>query len=220
MNLEQAAHSQQQTLVYYQKPTIGTESGYRSAPPIQIIYPSGGFGLGIPPKEERPNRPNLQDRARHFSVLASGPERAEADILQLRGLQITFIILAVCNVIVTTLLIVDADVTDTSKVVQQVSPTTRIFEEVSSGRRSIEMVNYAYTVVLLVLGSIGCIAENALLLSGYSLGIVLNFILGTSALPYFVYSVRYILDVAMLYIALVLRSRCVYTVLPLHTHTN
>ena len=40
-------------LVYYQKPQVGnSNSKDKNLSPIQIIFPNGGFGLGIPPARE------------------------------------------------------------------------------------------------------------------------------------------------------------------------
>ena len=204
------------TLIYYQKPCIGNEQTSRSVTPIQLLFPNG-FGLGIPVKESTVNPLSAQETDRNFGVLASGPERTNADRLPLRGLQATFLVLAAFNIVITSLLMFDADNVDTGKVMSKTAPLTRIFDAVSSERRNVENVNYAFSIVIILIGSISVLFENCLGVSAYCLATLLNFLLGTSALPYFVYSFRYIFDLTMLYIALVLRSRLMFTFLPLQT---
>jgi hypothetical protein len=187
-------------------------------------------------------RTAAHDRDRRFAVLVSGPERTRADRLPLDGLKMTFVVLACFNLVITSLLFVDADVADTSKVVLILLLTLililirilirililililkvvgeggspGIFEAVSNVRRNVETTNFAFTVIMLIVGSLGVVLESALCVSAYCLGVVLNFLLGTYALPYFVYTARYVLDIAMLYIGLVIRSRIVFTFLPI-----
>ena len=94
------------------------------------------------------------------------------------------------------------------------------FEVASKSRRNIETINYAWTIVCLCMGVLSVVFEYPLGVAAYSLSVVLNFILGTSALPLFVYSLRYVFDVALLYLALVIRSRLTYSFLPLHVHRS
>lgn len=44
-------------LVYYQKPQVGGGVGAneKNISPVQIIFPNGGFGLGIPVKDDLEN---------------------------------------------------------------------------------------------------------------------------------------------------------------------
>jgi hypothetical protein len=202
------------SLVYYQKPCIGDERGVRTAPPVQLVFPGGGFGLGIPVKDA--DEVLHRGATNNFAVLASAPERASHDLTPLRGLQATFVVLAIVNLTITSAIYFNADSSDTSRVSPELSPTVGAFEEVSSNRRPVEDVDYAFTVIILVLGTMSAILESGLGVSAYCLATLLNFILGTSALPYFVYSTRYILDMFMLYFALVLRSRLICSFLPLH----
>jgi hypothetical protein len=204
------------SLVYYQKPCIGNERGVRATPPTQLIFPGGGFGLGIPTKETTSAATPAGERDENFAVLASAPERTLADMSTLRGLQATFLVLAAFNLILTSLMYFDPKRADTSKVTPRASPALDVFQEVPAERRNIEDVDYAFTVIIFILGSASVIWESALGVSAYCLATILNFMLGTSALPYFVYSTRYIFDMFMLYIGLVLRTRLTYTILPLH----
>ena len=43
-------------LVYYQKPQVGgVNANEKNISPVQIIFPNGGFGLGIPVKDDLEN---------------------------------------------------------------------------------------------------------------------------------------------------------------------
>lgn len=211
----QQQEADKHSLIYYQKPCIGSERGVRSSPPIQLLFPGGAFGLGVPIKTAAEQPINIDERDRNFAVLASGPERTASDLIPLRGLQVTFLVLAAFNLIITSELYFDADAVDTSKVVAPSTAKLGIFDSVSRDRRSIEDVSYAFTIIVLVLGCTSVSFESALGVSAYCLAVLLNFMLGTSALPYFVYSFRYIFDLVMLYVALVIRTRLTYTFLPL-----
>ena len=222
-------------LIYYQKPCIGNERGSRTAPPVQLIFPEGGFSLGIPVKESI-NTATItpQERDNTFAVLASGPERSDTDLKQIYGLQLTFLVLAIFNIVISSALYFNAPIVDTSKVSPSLSPSigfnvgaelivewralTICIQLVRNNRREIENVDYAFTMIIIIMGSLAVIFETALGISAYCLAILLNFLLGTSSLPYFTYSVRYIFDMFMLYIALVLRTRLMYTFLPLELH--
>lgn len=211
-----SAKSAPHSLIYYQKPCIGNERGARTIPPVQLIFPGGGFGLGVSAKEPTQNG-NAQDRDRGFAVLASGPERTPADVFPLRGLQATFLILAFFNVVITSIMYFNANRVDTSSVAPNTTPWVSMFESVPSNRRSIEESSYALSMVVIGIGSVSVVLESAVGVSAYCLATLLNFLLGTSALPYFVYSFRYIFDLVMLYFALVLRTRLMYTFLPLYS---
>lgn len=206
-------------LIYYQKPCIGNERGSRTAPPVQLIFPEGGFSLGIPVKESiNTATVTPQERDNTFAVLASGPERSDTDLKQIYGLQLTFLVLAIFNIVISSALYFNAPIVDTSKVSPSLSPSVDTFQLVPNNRREIENVDYAFTMIIIIMGSLAVIFETALGISAYCLAILLNFLLGTSSLPYFTYSVRYIFDMFMLYIALVLRTRLMYTFLPLELH--
>lgn len=206
-------------LTYYQKPIIGNDSGERLITPLHLKFPSGGFGLGISSRD--PNIVHInRERDASFAVMASSPEYNSPDEFNFRGLQVTFFILAFMNILITSILYFQADVVDLSKVENQTRSIPSVFEIVSDERRNVEQVNYSFTIILIVLACISVIARNCLGLSIYCLSMLLNFILGTSSLPYFVYSFRYIFDISMFYIALVIRSRLMFTFLPLQQHRN
>jgi hypothetical protein len=200
-------------LTYYQKPAIGQDH-HEDLSPVQILFPTGGFGLGIAFKN--PEHEHHGRERNTYGVITSAPTNSELDQTEKRGLVLTFMIIGVVNIILTTLMYVYADSADYSKVEPGTGFLPFTFEQVPSTRRNIERINFGFTIFILGLGMISVLIENTLGLSGYCLAIILNFFLATSSLPYLVFSFRYILDVGMLYIGLVIRSRFMYTFLPLH----
>lgn len=203
-------------LTYFQKPAIGQDN-QEDLSPVQILFPNGGFGIGVALKNPEAEAAQRNETHR-LGVLASAPSTTELDRKEKTGLLITFQILGIVNIILTSLLFAYADVADTSKVEPETGYLPDAFERISSERRGIEKVNFAFTILILIIGMVSAYIESALGLTGYCVAIVLNFFLATSSLSSFVYSFRYILDIAMLYIGLVLRSRFMYTFLPLNLH--
>lgn len=204
-------------LTYYQKPVIGS-NGNTSNSPVQLMFPTGGFSLGIPYKDSILGQQGRSQVDQNFAVIGSGPIHNEIDIHQNRGLKLAFLITAVVNLIVTSLLFFDAASVDTTLVENSSGAIPSVFERVSSERRNAEIVNYCFSVIFMVVGSFSVIFDNSLGISMYCFYVLLNFFFGTASLPYFVYSFRYFLDLGMFYVALVLRTRLVYTFLPLHIY--
>lgn len=204
-------------LVYFQKPAIGS-STEENIPPVQTIFPNGGFAIGTPMKD--PNSVTAANQGDHIGlgILASAPMNTEVDLAQKRDLATAFLIVAFVNFIVTILMYSFSDEVDLSKVEMRHGPIASVFEQVSPNRRSIENINFGFTVCLIILGSLTVVTQNSLGISAYALGVTLNFFLATYSLPYFLYSFRYMLDLCMLYLVLVFRSRLVYTFLPIHLH--
>lgn len=204
-------------IVYYQKPVIGDVVTGDPLPPLQIVFPNGNFGLGIPVRDQ--NDPGQENQG-NYPVVSSGAETARHDKLEKNGLKYSFLILAFFNLTITCLMYANADTTDVSKVEYPTGNYPTVFELVSSNRSYTENVNFAFFLISLFIGVFSAFFELPLGLSAYALYVVVNFLLGTSALPYFFFSLRYIFDLFMLYTSLVLRSRLVYTFLPVHLHRN
>lgn len=204
-------------LIYFQKPAIGRNGD--DLPPIQAVFPNGGFGLGIPIKVAEENELLQPDNIRS-GVLASAPMNDNIDQYQKHALMLGFLCFGMSNLILTILMFVHADVVDLSRVepIQGGLPT--VFQLVSTNRTFTEKVNFGFVVFLLLLGMFSAVFENTLGLSMYALGITLNFFLASYALPNFIYSYRYLLDFAMLYMGLVLRSRLVFAFLPVFLNLN
>ena len=204
-------------IVYYQKPVIGDVVTGDPLPPVQIVFPNGNFGLGIPVRDQNEAPHDTQG---DFPVVSSAPENSGHDKLEKNGLKYSFLILAFFNFVVTCLMYANADTTDVSKVEYPTGNYPTVFELVSSNRSYTENLNFAFFLISLFIGVFSAYFEIPLGLSAYAFYVVVNFLLGTSALPYFVYSLRYIFDLFMLYTGLVLRSRLVYTFLPVHLHRS
>lgn len=210
-------------LVHYQKPTIGSFSSNRNpthAAPVQVIFPSGGFGIGMPWKDESAEQLLSRDQSILNAVLASGPDESDPDQLSFRSLQIAFYTLGLLNIAITSYLFFRADVIDFSSVEVRLRSMPQVFGVTASERRPVEELNYGFTVALIAFGCASVLFRSSVGISAYCLSVVLNFLLGTSSLPYFMYSFRYLFDVVMLYIALVIRSRLMVTFLPLPAQTT
>ena len=94
-------------LTYYQKPLIGNErlgqSPQEHYPPVQLIFPTGGFGIGVIPKNEnRTAAANTNND--NFVIVTSAPMIEEADNVERLWLKIAFCSLAVANLIITSLM--------------------------------------------------------------------------------------------------------------------
>jgi hypothetical protein len=203
-------------LVFYQKPAIGSK--VYDATPVQIVYPTGNFGIGIAASESAPTQPNPAEDLEN-SVLASGPEYTPADRKEISVLKLAFILLGVANIIITSLMFFDARMANPSNVVRDTAEVPRMYDRVSNHRSDAENAYYAFTILILLLGMVSSYFDHALGLSAYAIGIMLLFFLGTASLPYFIFAARYILDAFMLYFGLVQRSRLIFTFLPMsHLH--
>jgi len=228
-----------QPFLYYKKPAIGSVSSFGSqkqlaaAAPVQILFPSGRVGVGIPAIDS-----SLEDglaTERHgvsmgsTTVICSGPEYADLDRSQYRSLLIAFFCLAIINMTVTCFLFSRADISDSSHVGYpaidtNITPSAvpHSFQAASSFRRSVEKSNFAWIILTLILGIVSAYFESAIGLSSYCLSVLLNFLLSIYAIPNFVFSFRYIFDAFMIYFALILRSKIVLhflpVVQPLHSH--
>lgn len=219
-----------QPFLYYKKPAIGSISSYGSqkqhaaSAPVQILFPSGQIGVGIPAKDSTLEdglaieRPGLNVGS--TTVICSGPENADIDRSQYRALLAVFLGLAFLNLVITCFLYSQAGVIDLSLVgYPALNPNDplgvpRAFQATSATRRSIEQSNFAWIILTLILGAASAFTESALGLSAYCLSVILNFLLSTYSIPNFVFSFRYIFDAFMIYFALVLRSKVVLHFLP------
>lgn len=205
-------------LVFFQKPAIGSKAS--DATPVQIIFPSGNFGIGIAHVEGGNQAPNPANDLEN-SVLASGPENSPIDQREILGLKVAFICLGVTNVIITSIMYFDARNVNPSNVVRDPSGLPQMYDIVDSERSGAEDAYYTFSLLIILMGMASSLFNHPLGLSAYSLGIMLLFFLGSASLPYFAFSARYIFDIFMLYLALVQRSRLIYTFLPLsHFHAN
>lgn len=206
-------------LLYFQKPEIGSNNRSEDTfiPPIQIAFPDGGFGIGSSIINAS-NRNPEQVLPENDVIILSGPEATDVDVNERRSLKVAIVFLAVVNILFTATLFAYAQTVDTSLVEDATTTTPAVFQQVSQHRTSIERINFIFVIFSLCMGIVSVVLEIPLGVSAYCLAIVLNFILSTSVLPYFSYSFRYFLDLALLYFSLVFRTKIVFTFLPTHIH--
>jgi hypothetical protein len=58
------------TLVYFQKPAIGFNAETSKQPaPLQVVFPNGGFGLGLPLKEGQTAQVILTKKNKQNSIV-------------------------------------------------------------------------------------------------------------------------------------------------------
>lgn len=200
------------TLIYYKKPVIGDESDRDALPPLQVIFPTGGFAIAVPVKKARVDS---EQRRSDKGIVASAPNNTVTDYEERLGLRVAVVLLGVLNIVVTALLFQHAHLVDISAVEEPHSGLPLPFDTISTERRPVEKLNFAFILAILSVGVASAIVENSTGLSIYCLGTVANFFLSTYSLPYFVFSFRFILDIIMLFVGLVLRSRYMYSFLPL-----
>lgn len=201
-------------IVYYQKPIIGDVVTGDPLPPVQLVFPGGNFGLAIPVKDQT----DTQATQGNYPVVSSGPENTPVDLLEKESIKCAFVVVAFFNLVITCLMYANAHIVDVSRVEYPHQSFPTVFEIVSTHRSYTENVQFGFFLTALIIGISSAYFEIPLGLSAYAFFVVVNFLLGTSALPYFVYSLRYIFDVFLLYLALVLRSRLMYTFLPARVH--
>jgi hypothetical protein len=69
---------------------------------VQIVFPQGGFGIGLPSKDQDENQ-NRTNNVSH-GVMASAPSDSPLDAFERRNLIIAFVAMALLNLIITILL--------------------------------------------------------------------------------------------------------------------
>jgi hypothetical protein len=175
--------------------------------PLQIINPIGNFGIALPLFNKRTRHEDGQFNMQ--TVIISGPEDEEEDRKKLFFLVVSFILLAILNITLSTVLFVYPNSVDISKVlpasvfnVNQLS-----FVEIESQRSSAENALFYSTITNLCIGILSAVFKQPLGLSCYVLCVLLIFFLGFTSIPYFLYMIRYPLDAFLAYVALVLISR-------------
>jgi hypothetical protein len=211
-------------LLFYEKPLVGNTNRAKSSSstPIQILHhPSlggGGFGIALPLQQDRVDTNNTDSLyLRGDAMVISGPESSPEDDLSRRSLMYYFIFLALVNLIITIFLYANAHTADLSKVIpSSLAPNTFSFVQIPKERRYSEDLVFAITIINLLLGIIGAILQNPLLLFSYSLIALLIIFVGFPVVPYIFYSSRYLLDAINLYIAFALRNKLMMNILPFY----
>jgi hypothetical protein len=232
-------------MLYFQKPKLGplgrragSSSSSKNAAadknPLQVAFASGGFGLGLPSSTNRRDSEDDGLDVVDQVFVASEPENFDIDILERRNIIYGYLFLGVVNLVVTSILYHQAGTVDPSNVIPgsssnggvgggsmvgvPYSGAPFVFQEVPLERRPVEVTSYTFMVICTLVGMVSAVMESPLGLSAYALSVVLNFLIGTSALPYFLFLLRYLVDLWMLYAALVLRSKLVMNYLGMHIH--
>ena len=171
-----------QSFLWYQKPIIGLNNDNFNQSPVQIIYPNGEIALGVPLHESNNNNQH-RNRVLQKVTVASGPEDAEIDKFYRRIIVFTFVTFALINFIVTISLFARASVVDLSKVelpsttINQHESPPNDFQAIGTQRRSVEKINFAFTLIIIIIGTLSSIFQSVLGLSIYALATTLNFIL-------------------------------------------
>jgi len=205
-------------MMFFQKPVLGPTglSQGRGKEPLHVSFPSGSIGLGIhaPIPESVANDPAGETSV----IVASGPEESMMDIRERRIIITTFLLLCIINIVFTCFLYFDANNMDLTLL--NVAPSNTgmpaPFGKIPEKRSFLERVNFGFLLFIMIYGGVSVAYENPLGISIYALSISLNFILGLSAMPYFLYAMRLFLDTWMVYLALVLRSKLVLSFLPFY----
>ena len=200
-------------LLHYRKPDIGgnENNDIRNTTPLQIVFPTGEYGIGI--TAGLSNQGNDANNRRASIIMTSPPDNPTAKS-DLRLIKLTFLLFAIFNYIITICMYGGSNIADPSSIDKYTNDVVSVFQKPPDTLNETQHTNFGFFLTLLAIGCISVIYESPLGISIYALSITLNFVLGMSQLPYFLYSYRYILDMIMLYIALIYRSRIMYTFLP------
>ena len=170
----------------------------------------GGFGIGVPIEKIE----EIVQRGRETAVLISSPGDSQADREERLTIKIAFILFAIINLTITSLMYVNDTTADPASVQPYNWYIASVFDKPNSQRPSQVQAVFTGFIVRMVVGVIFVVFESALGVTLFAMGTLLELILGMAALPYYLYSFRYLLDMIMLYIALVFRSRITYSFLP------
>jgi hypothetical protein len=211
-------------LLYFKNPEIGRGAGIgghggESVVPLQIAFPDGSIGIGLPVSKVS-NGSDQHQREQVPAVVVSGPEFTDQDISERKGIKVAFLVLALVNLIIMSEMFAHAPNVDISNSNPISSPNNiqSVFETVSTTRSSSENTNFALTVLVLLIGCVSIIFDSVVGLSAYALGCLLSMLLGSASIPVYAYSFKYVFDIALLYFALVQRSKLMFTYLPTHIH--
>jgi hypothetical protein len=193
-----------------------------------IKYINYILGIGIGIRDSAKNRGTRDESLGDEVTIASEPENYDIDILERRNIIYATIFVGVINLLLTSLMYSYSSTFNEANSLSlslnvtpiDVSATNLpyVFEEVSNERRPIESRGFAINIVSIIIGIVSALIESPLGLSIYALSTVLYFLLGTTSIPYFLFSYTYILDLWMLYLALLLRSKLVMTFLNMKVH--
>ena len=95
-----------------------------------------------------------------------------------------------------------------------VSYVSSVFDKPNPTRPQVVTAVFICFLIRVILGCLFVVFESGLGLTIFYMATMLELVLGTSVLPYYLYSYRYILDMILVYIALIMRTRVMYSYLP------
>lgn len=215
--------------LYYHKETI-SHSGNNTAKlieskrAIQIIFTDGTQGIGTPlPEGNIDNNENENSSEEYgFVITADTVDNIQQQHLEYRyrrAVVFAFTTINIINALCTCLLFyygVQSDQTAVQKPQSSWPPSTS--QAISSYRSNEQVTSFIIIIVILIIGQLAVTFEHILGLSLFCLGIALNFVFSIPFLPFFLYSVRYILDFILLYFAMALRSKLFLHFIHVQTH--
>lgn len=147
-------------------------------------------------------------------MLISSPGDSLADREERLTIKIAFVLFAVINLTITSLMYMNDTTADPANVQPYSSYISSVFDKPNSQRPSQVQAVYIGFIVRVIFGVIFVVFESALGVTLFAIGTLLELLLGMSSLPYYLYSYRYLIDMVMLYIGLVFRTRITYSFLP------
>jgi hypothetical protein len=202
-------------LLHYKKPEIGggnQSTNQKSVTPLQIAFPTGGYGIGV--SVARADENPQQDR--QAAVIMSSPGDDDDYKSDLRTIKFAFLVFAILNIIITSCMYFNATIAVPESVSSytDASISVSVFQKPSTDRPHIQNLNYGFFIAILIMGCFSVLFESSIGISMYVVSVALNFLLSMSIIPYFLYSFRYLLDMVLFYLALVFRSKITYTYLP------
>jgi len=172
-----------------------------------LIISSGDCSIGLPVGIDSTAQWQQPDLVR--LTIASYPEHSIADEKDRRSLIWLFYTLGFANIIITALLYAFATKADGSKLNSSENYLPSQLDRVANSRTPAEQEMFAFTILTILLGIISSVQKFPLGISVYILSTAIIFFCSASSIPYFVFSLRYILDGLMIYVAFALRARLI-----------
>lgn len=182
---------------------------------LQVIFPTGGFGIATSSVRTEENNPQNPNRA---SVIMSSPGDTKEDRIERGAIKLAFYCFAIVNFAITISMYIGATHADPENVSPYSPNSASVFQKPSVARTNIQNINYGFYLALLSLGILSVHFNSALGISCYALAVALNFLLCMTQIPYFLFAWRFLLDLLQLYLALVFRTRVMNTFLPTHIY--
>jgi hypothetical protein len=195
------------SLYFNQKQNNRPRNNANTLVPVQVVNGKNEMSIGFPPAMMQPDYNHLSEEI----VIGSRPDFFNRDKFRLKGFIYLYTFICFINILFTSLLFFNADGVDNSKVSTYGDISTH---RISTHRSSPEIICYVLTIINLVYGQLSVTFLSSFGLTTYTLGSLLLFFIGYVYMPYFLYCIRYLIDVVQIYIALTIRSKLMYCFLP------